>query len=138
MKSLKTLLKVAERNLETLRIALAEKSAEQAALEDKLRALQQTILAEQETARGDYEAGRLYAAYAQAAGMKQQAMAADVSAATRACDQIRELIAEAHVEARKFERLIELNDEREKAAAEKREAAELDEMATQRAGRARA
>jgi hypothetical protein len=39
------------------------------------------------------------------------------------------------VETRKFERLIELEDAREKAAMEKRENAELDEFATMRASR---
>ncbi len=51
-------------------------------------------------------------------------------------DRLRTLIAEAHTEVRKFERLIELDEQRRRAAAEKRENDELDEMATLRAGRA--
>ncbi|MEJ0058335.1 MAG: hypothetical protein WDM79_01495 [Terricaulis sp.] len=40
------------------------------------------------------------------------------------------MIAEAHVEMRKFERLLELHEERARATAAKREDAELDEVAT--------
>ena len=50
---------------------------------------------------------------------------------------MRVLIAEAHVETRKFERLIELEEARLKVQREKREDAALDEMATMRLGRRR-
>ncbi len=42
---------------------------------------------------------------------------------------------EAHTEVRKFERLLELQAERDKAARTKRENAELDELATISAAR---
>jgi hypothetical protein len=57
----------------------------------------------------------------------------DVVAAESA--RLRMLISEALVETRKFERLIELEEAREKATREKRENAELDEFATLRAAR---
>jgi flagellar biosynthesis chaperone FliJ len=50
-------------------------------------------------------------------------------------ERLRALIAEAHTEVRKFERLIELEEQREKVKREKREDAELDEFATLRAAR---
>lgn len=135
MKALKTLLKLAARNLDTLRRALGEKIAAQNVLEESVRALQQSILAEQQTAAKDYEATRAYAGYALYAMERRKALAAQVAGVAAECDELRRLIAEAHVETRKFERLLELQDARERAAADKREAAELDEMATQRAGR---
>jgi flagellar export protein FliJ len=135
MKSLNTLLKIAERDLETLRRALAQKFAKQGAVEESILALQQQIAVEQQRAAQDYESSRAYAGYAILVGERRKALAAEAQAIGAECDELRRLIAEAHVEMRKFERLIELRDEREQAARDKREAAELDEMATQRAGR---
>lgn len=137
MKSLGTLLKVAERDLETLRRALAQKAAKQSAVEESILALQQQIAVEQQRAAQDYESSRAYAGYAILAGERRKAMAAEVQAIGAECDQLRTLIADAHVEMRKFERLIELREGREQAKRDKREADELDEMATQRAGRMR-
>lgn len=135
MKSLNTLLKIAERDLDTLRRALAQKLAKQGVVEESILALQQQIAVEQQRAVQDYESSRAYAGYALLAGERRKAMAAEVQTISAECDQLRTLIAEAHVEMRKFERLIELREEREQAARDKREADELDEMATQRAGR---
>lgn len=137
MKSLNTLLKIAKRDVETLQRALAQKIAQQRAVEESILALQQQIAAEQQRAVQDYESSRAYAGYAILAGDRRKALAAEAQAIAAECDAIRQLIAEAHVEMRKFERLIELRREREQAARDKREAAELDEMATQRAGRQR-
>lgn len=136
MKALKTLLKVASRDLETLRRELAEKSAQQGLAEESLRALQQNILAEQQSAAKDYEATRAYAGYAIHAMQRRGVLAQQITSIAAECDELRRLITEAHVEMRKFERLIELQTERELKEADKREAAELDEIATQRAGRA--
>lgn len=137
MKSLNTLLKIAERDLETLRRALGQKLAKQSTVEESILALQQQIAVEQQRAAQDYELSRAYAGYAILAGERRKAMTAEVQAISAECDHIRELIAEAHVEMRKFERLIEMREEREQKVRDKREADELDEMATQRAGRQR-
>ena len=137
MKSLKTLLKIANRDLETLRRALAERIAAQTAVEESILALQQTIAAEQQRAAQDYESARAFSGYSILAGERRKVMAAEAQSISAECDHLRELIAEAHVEMRKFERLIELQQERERKAREKREDAELDEMATMRAGRQR-
>lgn len=135
MKSLNTLLKVAKRDLETLRRALGERLQAQSVIEESALTLQQSILVEQKRAAGDYEATRAYAGYAVLATQRRRALAAEAAAISSECDNIRQLIAEAHVEMRKFERLVELRNERDRIARDKREAAELDEMATQRAGR---
>jgi flagellar biosynthesis chaperone FliJ len=65
----------------------------------------------------------------------RRALEAEAAAIDQESERIRTLIAEAHVEMRKFERLLELEAERAKTRAAKAENAELDEIATLRAGR---
>jgi flagellar protein FliJ len=137
MKSLNTLLKLAQRDLETLRRALAEQIAHQTAVQDRINGHEQTILDEQKAALRDYESGRAYGGYAAGALTVRRALVAEHEAIGQEIDRLRTLIADAHVETRKFERLIELENARQRAARQKREDAALDEMATMRAGRAR-
>lgn len=137
MKSLHTLLKLAQRDLETLRRALAEQVARQTAVQDVILGHEQTILNEQKAAERDYESARAYGGYAAAALTVRRALAAELETIGQEIDRLRALIAEAHVETRKFERLIELEEARAKVAAAKRENAELDEFATSRAIRGR-
>ncbi|MCR6645160.1 MAG: hypothetical protein NVV62_11995 [Terricaulis sp.] len=135
MKSLNTLLKIAERDLEALRRALGALIARQTAVEERMRAHEQSILAEQKLAMRDYESQRAYGGFVQLAMQARRALEAERAAIEEEITRMRALISEAHVEMRKFERLIELEAERAKAAADKREAAELDEFATLRAAR---
>lgn len=135
MKSLRTLLKLAETNLELLRRRMAEQIAQLTAIEDRIAGHHQTVASEQQLAMRDYESARLYGGYAAAALQALKAMEGQRFAINAEIEQLRVLITEAHVEARKFERLIELEEARQKTAREKREDAELDEMATLRAGR---
>ena len=135
MKSLRTLLKLARRDLETLRRALADQIAKQIAVQDRILGHEQTILAEQKAAQRDYESARAYGGYAIGALAVRRALAGENEAIGREIDRLRGLIAEAHVEMRKFERLIELDEERNAKARAKREDAELDEFATLTAGR---
>jgi len=135
LKSLHTLLKLAQRDLEMLRRALAEEVARQTAIQDRILGHEQTILDEQKAALRDYESARTYGGYAAAAISVRRALGAEHDAIGQEIDRLRALIAEAYVEMRKFERLIELDEARQKAAAAKRENAELDEFATLTAGR---
>ena len=135
MKALRTLLKVAARNLEMLRREMAEQIAKLMAIEDRIAGHHQTVASEQKLALRDYESARAYGGYAAAAMLALKGMEAQREAILTEIERLRALITEAHVEARKFERLIELEEAREKAAREKREDAALDEMATLRAGR---
>ena len=130
MKSLRTLLKLARRDLETLRRALAEQISRQTAIQDRILGHEQTIKDEQKAALRDYESARAYGGYAAAALAIRRALAAESEAIGEEIGRLRTLIAEAHVETRKFERLIELEEERAKKAADKREMNELDEFAT--------
>jgi hypothetical protein len=135
MKSLPTLLKLARSNLESLRRALAEQLAREALITERMLGHEQTIRSEQVIAQRDYESTRAYGGYAVAAIAIRRALEAERAQIAQEIARLRTLIAEAHVETRKFERLIELEEAREKAAREKRQNAELDEFATQRAAR---
>jgi flagellar export protein FliJ len=135
MKSLRTLLKVARADLETLRRALGDQIARQTALEQRILGHEQTIQSEQQLAQRDYESQRAYGGFAMAAVSARRAMESEGDVIAAEMERLRVLITDAHVEARKFERLIELQEAREKAAREKREAADLDEFATMRAAR---
>lgn len=133
MKSLKTLLKVARAELERLRRALGEQMQQRMHAEERLRTHEQTVRNEQALALHDYESGRAYGGYAALALTQSRSIQSQIGAFDEECERLRGLITEAHVEVRKFERLLELEEERERTAAEKREMAELDEFATIRA-----
>jgi hypothetical protein len=135
MKALRTLLKLAERELETLRREMAVQIARQTEIEPGIRGHDQAIVREQQLAQRDYEAARVYGGYAAAALTRRRAMESEYALIGEEIERLRELVTAAHVEARKFERLIELEAAREKAKAEKRENAELHEFATMRAAR---
>ncbi len=137
MKSLRTLLKLARADLETLRRAMADQIQRQTTLEQRILGHEQTVRTEQDLARRDYDSARAYGGYAVAAVAARRALDSERDVIAAEIERLRGLIAEAHVETRKFERLIELQEARENAAREKREDADADEMATIRAGRAR-
>jgi len=137
MKSLRTLLKLARADLENLRRALADQIAHEAAVVHRILGHEQTIRSEQAFAQRDYESARAYGGYAAAAIAVRRALDAERALIAQEIDRLRRHIAEAHVEARKFERLIELEEARAKAARDKSENAELDEMATMRSARAK-
>ncbi|HYD87769.1 MAG TPA: hypothetical protein VEA80_09855 [Vitreimonas sp.] len=135
MKAFRTLLKLAQRDLETLRRALAEQIAREAEIADRIAGHEQTIVSEQQLAQRDYESVRAYGGYAVAAIQVRKALESERVMVNQEIERLRALIAEAHVEARKFERLIELEEQREKAKREKRENDRLDEFATMRAAK---
>jgi flagellar biosynthesis chaperone FliJ len=135
VKSLSTLLKLARRQLETLRVGLAGELTRLRQIEDELAAHDHALLAEQALAFRDQDAALAYPPYALRAKRERTTLEARRTSIAVEIDRLRALIAEAHIEARKFERLIELQNARLKAAQEKREDSELDELATQRAGR---
>ncbi len=135
MKAFRTLLKVAERDLETLRRGLADQITKEANVVQRIHGHEQTVRNEQMLAQRDYESARAYGGYAVAAQAIRKALDAERVLINQETERLRALIAEAHTEVRKFERLIELDEQREKVKREKREDAELDEFATLRAAR---
>lgn len=135
MKSLPTLLKLAERDLETLRRAMAAQITRQSAIEARIKGLEHAVRAEQQAALQDYESQRAYGGFVQLALQQRRALESERVLVEQEVERLRVLITEAHVEMRKFERLLELEAERARKAEEKRENAELDEFATLRAAR---
>lgn len=135
MKAFRTLLKIAQRDLETLRRALADQVTKDANVVQRIHGHEQTLRNEQMLAQRDYESARAYGGYAVAALSIRKALDAERVLINEETERLRTLIAEAHTEVRKFERLIELDEQRAKKLAEKRENAELDEFATLRAAR---
>jgi flagellar FliJ protein len=135
MKSLRTLLKLAQRDLENLRRLMAEQIARQIAIEQRILGHEQTIKSEQQLAMRDYESQRAYGGFAAAAVATRKALKSEFDLIGGEIERLRALINEAHVEVRKFERLLELEGGRAKKAREKAENAELDEFATMRAAR---
>lgn len=137
MKSFRTLLRLARRDVETLRRALADQIQRQQTLEQRVLGHDQAVRAEQQAALKDYESSRAYGGYAVAAVATRRALDSERDIILAEIDRLRTLISEALVETRKFERLIALEEAREKAAQDRRENAELDEFATLRAARIR-
>jgi flagellar export protein FliJ len=135
MKSLRTLLKLAKRDLETLRRALAEQISRLSLIEERILGHEQTLRAEQQLALKDYESSRAYSGFAVLAAQGRRALESEREIVNQETARLRALITDAHVEMRKFERLIELEEKRERAVREKRESAELDEFATLRSTR---
>jgi nucleoside-triphosphatase THEP1 len=128
-------LRLAARDLETLRRALADQTTKDANVVQRIHGHEQTLRSEQMLAQRDYESARAYGGYAVAALSIRRALDAERVLINDEIGRLRTLIAEAHTEVRKFERLIELDEQRAKALVEKRENAELDEFATLRAAR---
>ena len=67
MKAFRTLLKLAERDLETLRRALADQVTKDANVVQRIHGHEQTVRNEQMLAQRDYESARAYGGYAVAA-----------------------------------------------------------------------
>jgi len=135
VKAFRTLLKLAERELETLRRGLSQQITRLTAIEDSIAGHAQTLAQEQKRAMQDYESMRAYSGYALLAAQQRAALESEKALVEAEIARLRELITAAHVEARKFERLIELEDARARAALAKRENAALDDFATMRAAR---
>lgn len=135
MKSLGTLLKVAQRRLDELGVEAATVGAEVADLqkrENVIRAREQTELAN--AARDP-----MFAAMLPAYRMRVKAQLADLkvqmSAKEKALEAVRQKLAEAYIEKSKFEQLLDQAQIRAATERATREQAQLDEVAINRAGR---
>lgn len=135
MKSLGTLLKVAQRRLDELGIEAAKVSAEVADLQNReniIRAREQTELAN--AARDP-----MFAAMLPAYRMRVKAQLADLkmqmSAKEEALEAVRQKLSEAYIEKSKFEQLLDQAQIRAATERSTREQAQLDEVAINRTGR---
>jgi flagellar export protein FliJ len=135
MKSLGTLLKVAQRKLDELGIEAAKIGVEVAELQSRENAIRAREQAELANAARD----PMFAAMLPAYRARVKAQIADlkvhVAAKENALEAIRQKLSEAYIEKSKFEQLLDQAEIRAATERATREQAQLDEVAINRAGR---
>lgn len=135
MKSLGTLLKVAQRKLDELGVEAAKIGAEVSELqarENSIRAREQAELA---NAARDPTFASMLPAYRLRVKWQIDELKVQMSAKEKALEQIRERLSEAYIEKSKFEQLLDQAEIRDATDRATREQAQLDEVAINRAGR---
>ncbi len=135
MKSLHTLLKVAQRRLDDLgaeaaRIAMQIQDLE--AREAAVRAREEAELAG--AAGKDPTFAAMLTAYRMRVKQQVGELRAQIAARTQELEDVRKRLSDAYIEKSKFEQLIEQARRREDAERAAREQAQLDEAAITRAG----
>lgn len=135
MKSLGTLLKVAQRRLDELGVEAAKIGAEVAELQDRENSVRAREQAELVNAARDSTFASMLPAYrmrvkAQIADLKGQ-----MSAKEKTLEEIRQRLSDAYIEKSKFEQLLDQAEIRAATDRATREQAQLDEVAINRAGR---
>lgn len=135
MKSLETLLKIAQRKMDELGIEAARVGAEIAELQMK----QATLLAREENevqlAAGDMSLAAMLPAYRLKVKWQTDQIRAQVNTHESTLAEIRQRLNAAYQEKAKFEQLIEQEAIRRAADRAQKEQAQLDEVAINRAGR---
>lgn len=135
MRSLGTLLKVAQRRLDELGIEAATVGAEVSDLQNR----ENVIRAREQTELANAARDPMFAAMLPAYRMRVKAQLADVevqiSAKQKALEAVRQKLSEAYIEKSKFEQLLDQAQIRAATERATREQAQLDEVAINRAGR---
>ena len=135
MKSLGTLLKVAQRKLDELGVEAAKIVVEVAdlrACEDSIRSREQAELA---NAARDSTFAAMLPAYRLRVKWQIDELKIQMSAKEKALEEIRQRLSEAYIEKSKFEQLLDQAEIRAATDRATREQAQLDEVAINRAGR---
>lgn len=135
MKSLGTLLKVAQRKLDEIGIEAARIAVEVAELqarENSIRAREQAELA---NAARDSTFAAMLPAYRMRVNAQIADLKAQMSAKEKLLEEIRQRLSEAYIEKSKFEQLLDQAEIRTATDRATREQAQLDEVAINRAGR---
>lgn len=136
MKSLQTLLKVAQRKLDELGVEAARIGQEVAALQDREMTIRAREQAELAGAAGNPMFASLLPAYRLRVKWQIEEVKAEMAEREKALDEVRERLSVAYIEKSKFEQLIEQTRVREMAERAALEQAQLDEVAINRAGKA--
>lgn len=134
MKSLHTLLKVAQRKLDDLAVESARISQEVAALNEREANIRAREQAEIANATREPAFASMLPAYRMRVKQQIAEVRAQADAKQKQMDDIRQRLSEAYIERSKFEQLIEQTRTREDAERLAREQAQLDEAALNRAG----
>lgn len=125
----KALIKINDWQVDERRRMLADQLRQQAALQDRLAALEQEILQEQEYANAmPTEAGLTYAAYAEVATERRENLKKAIIIQAQGVEAARERLREAYLELKKYEVAEERREAEVKAEFAKQEQAELDEL----------
>lgn len=134
MKSLHTLLKVAQRKLDELGVEAAKIAQDVAELEAREAGIRAREQAELANAAGNPMFASMLPAYRQRVKLQISEIRAQASAKEAALAEVRERLSAAYVEKSKFEQLIEQGRIRETAERAALEQAQLDEIAINKAG----
>lgn len=134
MKSLQTLLKIAQRKLDELGIEAAKLTQELAELEGRVASIHASEQAEIASAVGDPMFASMLPAYRQRIKLQVAELRARMKVKEDALEDLRSRLSEAYIEKSKFEQLIEQGRIREVAERAAAEQAQLDEVAINRAG----
>ena len=134
MKSLHTLIKVAQRKLDELGVEAAKVGAEIAELQGRESAVLAREQAELANAARDPTFSAMLGAYRMRVRQQVSELRSQMSAKEKALEDIRERLSQAYIEKSKFEQLLEQAERRATAERAAREQAQLDEVAITRAG----
>ena len=134
MKSLHTLLKVAQRKLDELAVESARVVEEVAALNAREAAIRAREQAEIASAAQDPAYASMLPAYRLRVKWQIDEVRVQVQAKEKTLEEIRQRLSEAYIEKSKFEHLIDQARIRDDAERHAREQAQLDEVAINRAG----
>jgi len=135
MKSLATLLKVAQRRLDELGAEAGRIGTEIAALQERETSIRAREQAELANAARDPTFAAMLPAYRVRVQMQVDELQAQRSEKARALEAVREKLSEAYIEKSKFEQLLDQAEIRAATERATREQAQLDEVAINRAGR---
>ena len=131
-KSLKTLIRLRDWDVDEKRRAVGELLGAIAALEAQAQKLESDLVAEQKTARDDpNEAGILYGFYANAVIQRREELAEAMRRTEEAIAEAQDRLRDAYRELKKYEVLQQHRDEAEAEAEKHREQLFLDEVAQQ-------
>jgi flagellar export protein FliJ len=134
MKSLGTLLKVAQRKLDELGVEAARIGAELADLQAREASILAREHAELANAARDPTFAAMLPAYRQRVKAQIAELRMQMSAREKSLEEIRQRLSEAYIEKSKFEHLLDQAEIRAATDRATREQAQLDEVAINRAG----
>lgn len=127
-----SLIRISNYEVETLQKRLAEITARRVSAEMRLTVLEAEAELERERARADHEAGMMLIAYLKGWNLRREEAEAELAVIDREEEGARDALSAAFEELKKFEHVAETTRLAALAAAQKREAAAMDEVAARR------
>lgn len=131
MKSLKTLIKIHKHELDGLRRDMVSMEGERGRLEGAVRRLQQELLDEAKKASASPDLSRYFGNFAKRIRQRQQQLREEILKVQKRIDTLREKIAVAFSEVKKYEIALQNAQRREEHEALRKENIAMDELAGQ-------